>query len=315
MLERVAPALVALGVLLCATHDAAAQPAAEQANDPAHSAPQSPTRSPAAPAPVYPQGYPPPGYPPAGYPPAGYPPPGYPPPGYPPPGYYYPPPPHAVKAPRPPPKKRPPPARTGVQLALRTGLSIPLGDASGAPRDEQRERYSVQVPFVFDIGAKFWPNVYIGGYLGFGVGAEGANERVEELCDDNDGNTENDIECSAYTLRIGVEARYYFSPDATLDPWLSYGIGYEAATQSIDDRPQNRAEETTAGGIEFARLGVGFDWRASRVFGLGPLVEIAAGQYTHTRTEVNGVETFDGPIDDRALHGWATIGFRGVFFP
>jgi hypothetical protein len=202
-----------------------------------------------------------------------------------------------------------------VQLALRTGLSIPLGDATGAPQDELRERYSVQVPFVFDIGAKFWPNVYIGGYLGFGVGAEGASDRVEELCDDKDSNDENDIACSAYTLRIGAEARYYFSPDETLDPWISYGIGFEAAGQSIDDRPQRRSEETTARGIEFARLGAGFDWRASRVFGLGPLVEVAFGQYTHTRTEVNGVETFDGPIDDRAMHSWATIGMRGVFFP
>lgn len=296
----------ALSMVLCAGRTAVAQPVTEQTDEPPRA---PPAQRPAAPPPGYPPGYapPPPGYPP-GYAP------GYPPPGYPPPGYYYPPPPRAVDS-APPPKKRPPPARTGVQLALRTGLSIPLGDASGAPRDEQRERYSVQWPFIFDIGAKFWPNVYIGGYLGFGVGAEGANDRVEELCDDNDGNTENDIECSAYTLRIGVEARYYFSPDAAIDPWISYGIGYEAATQSIDDRPQSRSEETTASGVEFARLGLGFDWRAGRVFGLGPLIELAAGQYTHTRTEVNGVETFDGAIEDKAIHSWVTIGMRGVFFP
>lgn len=286
-------------MLLCASRPARAQTNDEQTNEPPPAPPPAP--APMAPAAGYPPGYPPPGYPP----------------GYAPPGYYYPPPQRAVEAdPRPPLRKvRPPPARTGVQLALRTGLSIPLGDATGTARDEQRERYSVQVPFIFDIGAKFWPNVYIGGYLGFGVGAEGANDRVEELCDDNDGNSENDIECSAHSLRIGVEARYYFSPAETLDPWISYGLGFEAATQSINDRPQRRSEETTASGIEFARLGFGFDWRAGRVFGLGPLVEVAAGQYTRTRTEVNGVETFDGAIEDRAIHGWVTIGMRGVFFP
>ena len=202
-----------------------------------------------------------------------------------------------------------------MQFALRTGLSIPLGDATGASGDEQRERYSVQVPFMFDIGAKFWPNVYIGGYMGAGIGGEGASDRVEELCEDNDGNGENDIQCSAYTLRIGVEARYYFAPAASIDPWVSYGIGFEAAAQSIDDHPRARKEETTVTGIEFARLGAGFDWRASRVFGFGPLFEIAAGQYMRTRTEVNGVETFDDSIEDRATHAWVTIGMRGVFFP
>jgi hypothetical protein len=198
---------------------------------------------------------------------------------------------------------------------MRTGVSIPLGEATGAPRDDLRQRYSAQVPFVLDLGAKILPELYVGGYLGFAVGAEGADNRVEELCDDNDADGENQIACSAYTLRIGIEARYYLNPDGTLDPWLSYGIGFESASQSIDDNPRRRSEKTTVTGIEFARLGVGFDWRASRVFGLGPLFELALGRYGGTRTEVNGVTTFDGTIDRGAVHGWATVGVRGVFFP
>jgi hypothetical protein len=190
-----------------------------------------------------------------------------------------------------------------------------VGDATGAPGDDLRARYGVQIPFMLDIGAKFWPNLYLGVYMGFGIGSEGADDRVEDLCEDNDSDGENQIECSAATLRVGIEGRYYFAPAASLDPWLAYGIGIEAASQRIADHPRNRSEETTATGIEFARLGAGFDWRAGRVFGIGPLFEVAAGRYTNTRTEVNGQTVYKGAIEEGAVHAWLTLGMRGVFFP
>jgi hypothetical protein len=202
-----------------------------------------------------------------------------------------------------------------VQFGIRTGLSFPIGRATGAAGDDLHARYSLQVPFVFDLGAKLSRAVYLGGYLGFGIGTNGTNDRVEQLCDDRDSNTRNDVECSAYSVRLGIEARYYLSPDESVDPWLSYGIGFEAAAEAINDHPRGRSEQTTVTGIEFARLGVGFDWRASRVFGLGPLLELALGRYGGTRTEVNGAQAFDGSIGDAAVHGWVTLGLRGVFFP
>ncbi len=47
-------------------------------------------------------------------------------------------------------------------------------------------------------------------------GAEGRDERMESFCDDDDGDSENDIECGVVSLRVGVLARWSFSPAESL---------------------------------------------------------------------------------------------------
>jgi len=195
------------------------------------------------------------------------------------------------------------------------GLALPLGLASGARGDALNERYASQFALETEIGAKASEALFVGGYLGFGLGAEGRDERIESFCDDDGSNAENDIECSVVSLRIGVVGRWSFSPAESLNPWLAYGIGYESQSQSINDRVVGRRETTMASGIEFARLSGGFDWRPGKTFGFGPMLEASLGSYTKTSTEVNGETTFDGDVEDSAVHTWVTLGLRGVFFP
>jgi hypothetical protein len=200
-------------------------------------------------------------------------------------------------------------------MHLVTGVMVPFGSVSGAPGDDLGSRYAWQVPFEIGLGAKATEKLYLGGYFGFSLGAEGSDARVEQACDDQDGNLDNDISCSTYTVRAGAEVRYFFSPADESSPWLGYGIGISAATQTIQDRARGRRESTTASGFELARLGFGVDFRLSKVVGLGPTLVAGVGRYNHTRTEVNGDETFDGDLDDPRFHVWGTLGFRMVFFP
>jgi hypothetical protein len=200
-------------------------------------------------------------------------------------------------------------------MHLVTGVMIPFGSVSDAPGDDLGRRYAWQVPFEVGLGAKPSEKLYLGGYLGFSVGAEGSDSRVEQACDDSDDNLDNDITCSTYTLRAGVELRYSFSPAADSNAWLGYGIGFASAIQTIDDRARGRKESTTASGYELARLGFGVDFRLNKVFGLGPTLVAAVGRFNHTRTEVNNEETFDGALDDPRFHVWGTLGVRMVFFP
>jgi hypothetical protein len=216
---------------------------------------------------------------------------------------------------QPAPKKEAPPAHTGFQMHLVTGVMVPFGTVSGAPGDDLGRRYAWQVPFEIGLGAKATEKLYIGGYMGFSVGAEGSDSRVEQACDDSDNNLDNEITCTTSTLRAGVEVRYFFTPAADSSPWLGYGIGFASAKETIHDRARGRKESTTASGYELARLGFGVDFRLSRVVGLGPTLVAAVGRYSHTRTEVNGDETFDGDLDDPRFHVWGTLGFRLVFFP
>jgi hypothetical protein len=52
----------------------------------------------------------------------------------------------------PPPSSLPPPARVGFQLGLRTGLAVPLGDASKG--EEMSNVFAPQVPIMVEIGGK-----------------------------------------------------------------------------------------------------------------------------------------------------------------
>ena len=214
-----------------------------------------------------------------------------------------------------PPGAKPPPApSTGFQMAFRTGLSFPMGDVSGAPGDSLGARYAWQVPLVFDIGAKIMPSVFLGAYLGFGFGAEGSDPAVEGLCDDDDDNLENDVSCSAITVRFGFQAQYHFMPGEKMNGWVGYGAGWEAATQTISDRTQGYTESTTAHGFTYAALSGGLDFR-TRVVGAGPYAEVALGRFTRQTTEVDNIEVGKGDISDPAWHAWISLGLRMVLFP
>jgi opacity protein-like surface antigen len=203
------------------------------------------------------------------------------------------------------------PAKTGFQAHFRTGVSAPMGNASGDSGDKLARRYAWQIPFAVDLGAKVTRFVFVGGYLHLGVGAEGSDARVEDLCDDDDEDWENDVSCSAVNVRLGIEAEYGFDPGGHVSPWLGYGFGMEAGVQSIRDSTGYR-ENNTATGITWAQLSGGLDVR--NAVGWGPFAELSLGRYMTTRTEVGGQHSTTD-IDDRAFHVWATLGMRLVVRP
>jgi hypothetical protein len=58
------------------------------------------------------------------------------------------------------------PARTGFQMAFRTGLAFPSGKASGTAGDSLARRYSWHWPLQLDLGSKVTEHVHVGGYMG-----------------------------------------------------------------------------------------------------------------------------------------------------
>ena len=205
------------------------------------------------------------------------------------------------------------PARTGFQMAFRTGVAFPLGKATQAPGDSLASRYSWQWPLQIDLGAKVTQHVHVGGYFTLAFGAEGDDAAIEQYCDDDDADLENDIGCSAVGFRLGVQGQYHFRPDQTVNPWLGYGLGLEATTQVLQDTPRGYEESTTSSGITYAKLDAGLDFRLP--VGLGPYLEVAFGRFTKSSTRINGDSTFSGSIDERAWHAWFTLGVRLVVFP
>lgn len=207
-----------------------------------------------------------------------------------------------------------PPANRGFQLALRTGASVPFGKATN---DLDLSDYSsVQVPFLVDIGGKPLPELFLGGYVGFGFGGPAGN--TADFCEAVDAG------CAGFGWRVGAEVQYHFIPGGKVNPWVGYGIGYEAVSLGIardtwdedDELDEADVVVSALAGYEFAHLMGGADFRLNKVVGLGPFVDVSFGRYTNVGFAGGDTARSDDIDDsDEATHGWVTFGIRVVFFP
>ncbi|MBX3185396.1 MAG: hypothetical protein KF819_00210 [Labilithrix sp.] len=203
-------------------------------------------------------------------------------------------PPRPTRAAPPPYEERIPPASTplprrGFQIAVRSGLAVPLGEA--VPNRGLGETWSPQLLTWVDVGGKPIPELFIGGYLATGLGGVGDGQACSS--------------CTAYSFRIGAQIQYHFQPANKVDPWIGYGLGWDFSGVFTSAR-FGRAGSLRLSGPEFAHLMGGLDFRISRVFGVGPFADFALGTYT----------TADGgSIPDTALHQWLIVGAKFTFFP
>ena len=223
-----------------------------------------------------------------------------------------PPPPRPRYVPPPPaPRNEGPPAHRGFQLALRTGVTFPVGSVSGAAGDSMSRYFAAQVPLFLELGVKIHPMLFLGAYTSLSLGSTSSTFRTAEGCG------EGGRSCLASSLRVGVEAQVHFKPDERIDPWVGYGIGLEVSSASASGGGVAEASQSFTG-IELARIAGGADFRLSSLFGIGPYAELAFGTYSHAHVDGYlgpAVKTGDTDISDGALHVWPTIGVRGVFFP
>ncbi len=189
------------------------------------------------------------------------------------------------------------PGHVGFQMAIGSGYAFPLGDVDSSLTQE--EFISGQVPLLLDIGFKVTPTFYIGLYTGVGFG--GAGSMLDDVC------TSPGVDCSSSTIRMGINTQYHFLPDERWNPYIGYGVGYEVATLSATG-PGGEANLTTTG-LEFARLALGIDYRASSVIGFGPYVDLGAGAYSSMS---DGTSTLDLNV---GIHGWLHFGVRMTLLP
>jgi hypothetical protein len=198
-----------------------------------------------------------------------------------------------------------------LQLALRTGVTVPAGSVSGAAGDSMSRYFAAEVPIFVEIGFKIHPMLFLGAYTSLSLGNASSTFRNAEGC----GGAGRS--CLASSLRVGVEAQVRFKPSERVDPWVGYGIGLEVSSASASGGGVAEASQSFTG-IELARIAGGADVRLSSLFGIGPYAELAFGAYSHAHVDgyVGPAEkTGDTDISDGALHVWTTIGVRGVFFP
>jgi hypothetical protein len=112
---------------------------------------------------------------------------------------------------------------------------------------------------------------------------------------------------SGYDMRVGIEAVYGFLPDASWNPWVSLGTGWEWTQVS------GQGASVTPNGWEFLNVQAGVDYRLSPTFALGPYLGFVGGNYTNI-TATGTSEGWGGaiPSGGRAFHGWIQFGVKGT---
>jgi hypothetical protein len=97
-------------------------------------------------------------------------------------------------------------------------------------------------------------------------------------------------------IRFGAVVHYHFAPEATWDPWIGAGLGYELINLVETDNTDGSSSLSNAlQGID-GTLEMGLDLKPLHYLGIGPYAELATGPYL-------GKDNF-------GMHGWVSFGLR-----
>src|SRR5262249_55000727 len=96
----------------------------------------------------------------------------------------------------------------GLQFGVRSGYAIPLGSAygpiAGQPSTTDfKDEIKGMIPIWADVGYRFNPNWYLGGFFQFGFGLVPSNSECSLA----------GVSCSENDLRFGLNLHYHFLPE------------------------------------------------------------------------------------------------------
>jgi len=199
---------------------------------------------------------------------------------------------------------------TGIEVGLRAGYAIPLGDAVGAPSGGQStslsNAFSGMIPIQVDAGYRFTPNMMVGAFFQYGIGmiATG-NGSLGAACN------QSGVSCSGSDLMFGAQFHYHLMPDQTIDPWAGIGVGYEIANLSASAGGQSTG--TSFSGFQFVNLQIGGDYKVMPNLGVGPFVMFSLGEYSGCSYSGGAASGTSCSIQNTAMHEWLTFGIRGAY--
>jgi hypothetical protein len=176
---------------------------------------------------------------------------------------------------------------SGLVLGIRASYAFPRGEVvTAAPLGDS---VAGAVPLWFDLGYRFTKSIQVGGYFQY-AGAFGLSRVASCPATGN---------CSSTSYRFGVEGIYTLMPDAGFGPWAGVGVGYELLGTNTE------GADRTVRGFEFLNLQLGFDWRATKSFSIGPFASWSVGRFGTSSS--GGVAT---AFTDTSTHGWLQAGLK-----
>jgi outer membrane protein W len=193
---------------------------------------------------------------------------------------------------------------TGLEIGLRSGYAIPLGNSvGGAGNNSLSNTVNGVIPIWVDAGYRLNPNIYVGAFFQYGIGLVNSSAFVAQAT--TCGTVA--VSCSANDLMFGVDAHYHFMPDGSFDPYAGIGVGYEILNLSASQG--GNSFSLGLNGFQFVNLQLGADYKAMPNLGIGPFVMFSLGQYGNCSTSLGGTCT----LPQTSMHEWLTLGVRGAY--
>jgi hypothetical protein len=100
---------------------------------------------------------------------------------------------------------------SGVEIGLRTGYALPLGDVGGSPSRALGDVVTGMVPIWIDAGYRMSPNMYLGANFQYGVGFINSSKLG--------GCSVSGVSCTSSDVMLGLDFHYHLMPGQTIDPW------------------------------------------------------------------------------------------------
>jgi hypothetical protein len=192
------------------------------------------------------------------------------------------------------------PAESGFSFGARLGFALPAGSFYGGTDTSVSTTVSAMVPIWLDAGYLINPHFYVGAYFQYGI-------IIPNDC-------ATGASCSGSDVRIGLEAQYRILPEATIDPWIGAGFGYEFASGSASGFTTAGVPATegeSLGGFEIVHVEAGADYKVLPNLNIGPVVAFSLGEYGSITGNLNGAS--ESLSEPGALHMWIFIMFRGQY--
>jgi len=194
----------------------------------------------------------------------------------------------------------PGPPESGLSIALSVGYALPMGSAGDIGNGDLKfsDLYSGALPFQVDLGWRFSPNIYLGGFFQYAIAF--INNSAQGCT--------NGVSCTGYDMQFGIDFVYTFAPRATFAPYVGLGVGWEVASATGSGNGQTLT--FTYSGFQFARFIVGGDFRLGSAFRVGPFVDFSLGEFGNF--SASGAQSVSPAITTKALHEWLQFGIKGT---
>jgi len=193
------------------------------------------------------------------------------------------------------------PNATRFEAAVRAGFGIPLGSVADGGRSVS-DVSSFVIPVGLDIGVRLGGAIFLGGYFQYGFGGSTSSD----ICT-------TDLSCSSSTLRVGGQVHWHPLGNASTDPWIGLGSGYESIKLNLSGGGENAS--VTFSGWEFVNIQAGLDFALGSAVKIGPWISFSIGQYGSGSISGTGGGFTGGDVPNKSIHEFLLGGVRLVILP